>query len=200
MTAGNSKRRKPVKSGSNPMRGPKLKQRESDSPKETTMHEGHRQRTVAKGLRDMATLIGPETGVEITIGGQQVTPGLGLIDAAEDLLARAAELEEGVLRIAVAGVARGKSTLVSALLGKEVLPAGKDTTTLVPTEELQPYFDNLHRIVHEKIEREKERLHRVTGLKSASEARAAAEIKRLETIETCLTELIAKATDGNANA
>ena len=53
-------------------------------------------------------------------------------------------------------------------------------------EGFQPYFDNLHRILHENIEREKERLHRVTGLKIAGEAEVAAEIERLETIATCL--------------
>ena len=106
-----------------------------DHQKKPTMPEENRQHTVAKGLRDMATLIGPETGVEVTIGGQQVTPGLGLIDAAEDLLKRAAELEAGYLRIAVAGgFAGGKSTLINAILGKEVLPADIGSTTAVSTK------------------------------------------------------------------
>ena len=106
------------------------------------MHEGHRQRTVAKGLRDMATLIGP-------------SPGLGLRDAAEDLLARAAQLEEGIMRIAVVGgFTGGKSTLINALLGKEVLPTGIDVTTLVTTKVVAGTCLDKVTLVHKDGQRE----------------------------------------------
>ena len=71
---------------------------------------------VAKGLQDVATLLGEIRNDPVVLNsGKEIIPGLGLIIKAEQLLDRATRIEKGSLRLAVVGaVSRGKSTLVNA--------------------------------------------------------------------------------------
>ena len=85
---------------------------------------------VAERLRTVATLIGHPASAPVEIDGQQVVPGLGLLNPAIHLNSRADRLERGELRLTAIGeVSRGKSTLLNACLGKEVFPVGPEAVT-----------------------------------------------------------------------
>ena len=100
------------------------------------MNREHQLDSVADRLRDVATLVGKQENKEITLAsGQTVVPGLGMIERATALNERADRLENGSLRLAVVGCSvQGKSTLVNALLGENLLPARREPTTAVITE------------------------------------------------------------------
>ena len=85
---------------------------------------------VAERLRTVATLIGEPLNEPLNINGQQVVPGLGLLNPAAQLNTRAARVEQGQLRLtAVGAVSRGKSTLLNACLGEEIFPTGSEAVT-----------------------------------------------------------------------
>ena len=100
------------------------------------MHKKLQSHYVAKQFRDGAVLIGPRQVEEVTLAsGHQIVPGLGLDAYASSLAARAIRLEDGVLKLAVVGaVSSGKSTLINALLGGEVLPVSVGATTGMITQ------------------------------------------------------------------
>lgn len=91
---------------------------------------------VAKQFRDGAVLIGPRQVTEVNLTrGHQIVPGLGLDAYASSLMDRAIRLEDGDLKLAVVGaVNSGKSTLINALLGGEVLPVSLGATTGMITQ------------------------------------------------------------------
>ena len=85
---------------------------------------------VAERLRTVAVLIGEPLSEPLDINGQQVVPGLGLLNPAAQLNTRADWLEQGQLRLtAVGAVSRGKSTLLNACLGEEIFPTGSEAVT-----------------------------------------------------------------------
>ena len=74
-------------------------------------------------IEDISNLIGEE-GSEITVNDQQIRPGLGLNNSAHLLAESVARFREGILQVAVMGTAcRGKTTLMNALVGEELLPS-----------------------------------------------------------------------------
>ena len=100
------------------------------------MHKKLQSHHVAKQFREGAVLIGPRQVTEMTLtSGQQVVPGLGLNAYASSLVDRATRLEDGVLKLGVFGsVNSGKSTLINAILGDEVLPVCLNATTGMITQ------------------------------------------------------------------
>lgn len=100
------------------------------------MHKKLQTYCVAKQFREGAVLIGPRQVTEVTLtSGHQIVPGLGLDAYASSLVDRAIRLEDGVLKLAVVGaVSSGKSTLINALLGGEVLPVSLGATTGMITQ------------------------------------------------------------------
>ena len=97
--------------------------------------EDPRRLSVANHFREVAILIGERQDNEVVLaGGKPVVPGLGMVDPAAALTERADRLEKGGLRLAIVGTrSRGKSTLINALLGEELLPMGTQPTTAVIT-------------------------------------------------------------------
>ena len=92
--------------------------------------EQHLHHAVVARLRTVATLIGKPQSEPLEVDGQQVVPGLGLLNPAIHLNSRADRLERGELRITAAGaVSRGKSTLLNACFGKDMLPTGLEAVT-----------------------------------------------------------------------
>lgn len=95
-----------------------------------------RREHVADRLREVATLIGKLQNDEVALAsGQTVVPGLGIDESADALIERADRLENGSLRLAVVGSSmRGKSRLVNALLGENLLLDRRRPTTAVITQ------------------------------------------------------------------
>ena len=92
--------------------------------------EQHLHHAVAERLRTVATLIGEPLNEPLDINGQEVVPGLGLLNEAAQLNNRADRVEQGQFRVAALGaVSRGKSTLLNACLGKEIFPIGPQAVT-----------------------------------------------------------------------
>ena len=92
--------------------------------------EQHLHHVVPERLRTVAVLIGEPLSEPLDINGQQVVPGLGLLNPAAQLNTRADWVEQGQFRLTVAGtVSRGKSTLLNACLGKEIFPTGSEAVT-----------------------------------------------------------------------
>ena len=92
------------------------------------MAENRSHQQVAKNLRDIAALIG-KGGPRIRIEGEQIEMGLKI--PAVNLLTDAADrLDENILQVAVIGVTcAGKTTLINALVGEELLPASIEVNT-----------------------------------------------------------------------
>ena len=95
---------------------------------------------LAAQFDDIALLIGEPQTVEseFTVGEEKhtVVPGLVIAPTHERKLRdRAAELRKGSLRLAVLGdFSAGKSTLINAMLGQELLPTEGGACTCVPVE------------------------------------------------------------------
>lgn len=90
---------------------------------------------VANVLEDVATLIGEfqSQSVQLT-NGAKLIPGLGQSTDAIALRRRAADIRQGLFSIVVIGKFKnGKSTLINALLGREVVRARAIPTTAVIT-------------------------------------------------------------------
>ena len=95
---------------------------------------------VAGHFLDVAKLIGEpqDSEVEFVVGEEthRVVPGLLMSGTVvEKLLDRANRLNQGSLQLTVLGdVNAGKSTLINAMLGQNLLPTGEGACTSVPTE------------------------------------------------------------------
>ena len=91
---------------------------------------------IADQLREVATLVGVQQDQEVALAsGQTVVPGLGMIEPAAALIERADRLENNSLRLAVVGSSmRGKSRLINALLGEDLLLVRRRPTTAVITQ------------------------------------------------------------------
>ena len=95
---------------------------------------------MARHFREVAELIGEpqDSEVEFVVGEEthKVAPGLQMSRThKEKLRGRAAMLAKGSLRLTVLGeFSTGKSTLVNAILGQDILPTAEGTCTSVPTE------------------------------------------------------------------
>ncbi len=86
-------------------------------------------------LRDISTLIGVVEGKWVKLEtGDTVMPGLGLTHDATHLVNCANYIQQGILKIVVLGMCKtGKSTLLNALLGTDLLPTDKRPITAVVT-------------------------------------------------------------------
>ena len=104
--------------------------------KETNMPKKLQHHHVANQLRDLAVLIDPGRIPELTVASdQQNVPSFGFGEHAASLADRADCLEKGKFRLAVVGsVGSGKSTLINALLGGEVLPVSLSGATGMITQ------------------------------------------------------------------
>ena len=101
--------------------------------------QDNRHYEVTDKLHNIATLVDEPQPNEVEFGeGEkrvQVIPGLGLTNDASLLHESARRLEQGNLLIPVVGsICRGKSTLTSAFLGAQLLPADSEPTTAVITQ------------------------------------------------------------------
>ncbi|GGA21684.1 dynamin family protein [Okeania sp. KiyG1] len=80
---------------------------------------------ITSALRDISVLIGERNEQSITLEtGVTIIPGLGCSGDANILVQRANEIEQGIFNVLVLGEFKnGKSTLLNAMLGEEVLPS-----------------------------------------------------------------------------
>ncbi len=90
---------------------------------------------VSSILRDISTLIGAIEGRWVKLEtGETVTPGLGLVHEARQLINYARYVQQGIFRIVAIGACKtGKSAFLNALLGEHVFPSAKELTTGVVT-------------------------------------------------------------------
>jgi len=86
-------------------------------------------------LRQISALIGERSSEPIQLlSGESILPGLGLVNDATALTARAADIHQGVFKLIVIGEFKhGKSTLLNAMLGGKVLPVSAVPATAVIT-------------------------------------------------------------------
>jgi GTP-binding protein EngB required for normal cell division len=82
----------------------------------------------------VAMLIGDRSEQPISVNGVSILPGLGIVEEAKLLTARAREHRQGLFSIIVVGEFKnGKSTLLNAMLGGRILPAKAAPATAVIT-------------------------------------------------------------------
>ncbi|HEY9692450.1 MAG TPA: dynamin family protein [Oculatellaceae cyanobacterium] len=86
-------------------------------------------------LRQISALIGERSSEPIELlSGESILPGLGLVNDATALIARADDIHQGVFKLIVIGEFKhGKSTLLNAMLGGKVLPVSAVPATAVIT-------------------------------------------------------------------
>lgn len=89
-------------------------------------------------LRDIAILIGEKKETWVRLGaGDQIMPGVGLLNEAVHLTNCVKYLQQGIFRVVVLGSYKtGKSTFLNALLGSKLLPALPQPTTAIVTHVL----------------------------------------------------------------
>jgi GTP-binding protein EngB required for normal cell division len=90
---------------------------------------------LARSVREVAILIGERADEPVAMGnGIVLAPGLGMIEDAKILAARARDLKQGLFTIIVLGEFKnGKSTLLNAMLGSKTLPAKAAPATAIIT-------------------------------------------------------------------
>lgn len=86
---------------------------------------------IKQGFQKIAILIGEKSEETITINNDKIIiPGLGFNNEAEQLKSQIKDLENGLFKLIVLGeFNHGKSTLINALLGQELLPSNLTPTT-----------------------------------------------------------------------
>lgn len=89
---------------------------------------------IVRILQEAATLIGEKREETIILEDNPIMPGLGMIHDATLLEQRLQRLEQNLFNIVVVGsFSNGKSTLLNALLGSDLLPTRATPTTAVIT-------------------------------------------------------------------
>ncbi len=90
---------------------------------------------IASILRDVAILIGERKQGPVRLeSGGTIVPGLGLASDAAGLTIRATDVQQGTFKVLVLGEFKhGKSTLLNAMLGSQLLPASATPTTAIIT-------------------------------------------------------------------
>ena len=91
--------------------------------------------SLARSVQDIATLVGrPREEPVALASGATLVPGLGMVEDAAALEARARDLEQGLFTLIVLGEFKnGKSTLLNAMLGSKTLPAKAAPATAIIT-------------------------------------------------------------------
>uniref|UniRef100_B8HYS8 Dynamin family protein n=1 Tax=Cyanothece sp. (strain PCC 7425 / ATCC 29141) TaxID=395961 RepID=B8HYS8_CYAP4 len=102
---------------------------------ETHEHTASLLSIAEESLQVISTLIGERSQKVLTLSsGENIFPGLGMVNDAVDLLKRATDLHEGIFNLIVIGEFKhGKSTLLNAMLGGKILPANTLPTTAIIT-------------------------------------------------------------------
>lgn len=92
-------------------------------------------KVVAACLRDIATLINERKTTPVTLeNGGEVMAGLGMHYDAENLVKLAHDMEQGIFKLLVMGEFKnGKSTLLNAMLGENLLPSSAVPCTAIIT-------------------------------------------------------------------
>jgi GTPase SAR1 family protein len=86
-------------------------------------------------LRQISTLIGKRNSEAFNLSSNEsIMPGLGLVNDATALEAKANDIQQGIFKLIIIGEFKhGKSTLLNAILGSKVLPVSAMPATAVIT-------------------------------------------------------------------